>query len=558
MIFTLIFLLVPFSAQAAQTKGVHQTSKLMDCEANLLDLENSDTLLQQLSNPVISSKEELNKAISWAVDFQNCLNQIAPADKNKRQELAEVYNQIFLIFSSALDTPPGDTQLELVELNSVDDPAVRILREQVGIPPAPGYIFVRSYASRQAMPPVIRSAFSDPNVAGVTILNRYIAILVEKPESWVEKALQNQAIPATRSHELVHAYIGAATTPNFEENGTPLPKWFEEGLATFLTKGSKPHSVITPNLSITTTASTEYQRYEQVFKYMQHRLGKEMLYQSIGKVVLEDDINLIFSDLSIPNEVWLFANTQEWQRDRAIRSTWISLAGIVVLFGALYMSLPEYQCICGYSGRKKNFSSGVCENCGRPVDIAIKIRGAQKFVFLPSCQVCRKRFWPWQRDQLQIHRFHVKAWQTGALPDDPPKALYVNRICINCLARSQQCFLDYQHQINDEIQKVKGGMRLMVEHWLDDAPVLDITDADAVYQHSEVDVDDIVNAALAQQFGEWSMIDSEFEFDPPFPPLTTNIELHYGYTNVFRRLTDGANGALFALGNDRYWIVWNF
>ncbi len=467
--------------------------------------------------------------------------------------MAKVYNLIFLIFASGLDTPIGETQLETVELNSVDDPAVRILREQVGIPPSPGYIFIRSYASRQAMPPIIRSAFSDPNVAGVTILNRYIAILVEKPESWVEKALQNQAIPSTRSHELVHAYIGTALSLH----NSALPKWFEEGLATYLTKGSKPHSVITPNLSITTTASSEYQQYEQIFKYMQHRLGKETLYRNIKKVVLEDDVNSIFSDLNIPNEDWLFANTREWQKDRAVRSTWISLAGIMILFGALYLSLPAYQCICGYSGRKKDFSSGVCANCGRPVNTTIKIRGAQKISFLPSCQVCRKRFWPWQRDQLQVHRFHVKAWHASAIPGDHPHAQSVNSICLNCQTLSQQCYLDYQRYVKDEIEKVRGTTKLMFDHWLSESPIWPGFQAEVFFQWSDVDADDLMNAAFAQQFGEWSQIDSAIEFDQPLSLLTSNLESPDGYTNIFRRTTDGVKGSIFSVGNERYWIIWN-
>lgn len=557
LVFTIFCFLIPVMGQASQITSEYQSGSAEECDAILHELEVSDALFQQLTNPVITSEAQLKEAISWALNFQNCVTQVPDSDRSRRQELAEAYNLIFLIFTTGLDTPLEETSLETVELADVDDPAVRILREQIGIAPPPGYIFLRTYLSRQVMHPMLQSAFSDPNIAGVTILNRYVAILAESPDSWVDKALQNQALPTTRSHELVHAYIGSALATSENGNVNSLPKWFEEGLATYLTKGSKPHTVMTPNLSVTSTASTEYQQYEQVFKYMQHRLGKAALYQSIGRVITGGDISSLYSDLSIPNEDWLLANTREWQQEKAVRSTWISLAGIALLSGVLYLSLPEYQCSCGFSGRKKDFSGGFCGQCGRAVDNAFILRGSNKIAFLPSCQVCGKRFWPWQRDQLQIHRYHIKAWHASIIPEDHPHAQNVYRICLNCLGLSQQTYSEYLQSINDEIEKLRGETSLLFEHWLAGSPDLPPAAPHLFYGQSEVGVEDLVDAALAQEFGEWSQIDSEFEFDPPLSLPPHHFQNPNGYANVFRRITDGMSGSIFSVGNQHYWIIWS-
>ena len=152
LILTILIVPISLRAHAIQTVEIEQPSKTLDCDATLFDLENSDALLQQILNPVNTSEDQLKNNITWAIDFDNCLNQVVPTEETDRQALAKVYNLIFLIFASGLDTPIGETQLETVELNSVDDPAVKFSGSKSAFLPHPvTYLFAVMHLGKQCL-----------------------------------------------------------------------------------------------------------------------------------------------------------------------------------------------------------------------------------------------------------------------------------------------------------------------------------------------------------------------------------------------------------------------
>lgn len=88
------------------------------------------------------------------------------------------------------------------------------LRDVVKIPPPSQSVLVKTF-KRDSLPTVLAPAFVNPNVSGVTIGGRYIAIIQTDLTKEYNDVL---------SHELVHAYISLASPK-------PLPFWFQEGSA---------------------------------------------------------------------------------------------------------------------------------------------------------------------------------------------------------------------------------------------------------------------------------------------------------------------------------------
>lgn len=101
-----------------------------------------------------------------------------------------------------------------IDLRTSRAASVVTLRDEIKIPPPSEPVFVKTF-DRKSLPSVLKPAFKNPQVSGVTIGGKYIAILQTDLHKEYKDIL---------CHELVHAYISLASPK-------PLPFWFQEGSA---------------------------------------------------------------------------------------------------------------------------------------------------------------------------------------------------------------------------------------------------------------------------------------------------------------------------------------
>jgi len=336
-----------------------------ECQNYLEPLVNGIFPFEQLTNPIFSSKTEVDEQLDFYSNVYQCLDE-GTASQIIDGEKIRSYLEYFLIFAGGLGSLTEDTTLDLVLLSSSNDPGVVKIRDEAGIEAPDGYIFVRFYNSREAMPPLVRRAFHSPDVAGVTFLSRYIAVLAEEKKTWSQRALQLQTLPGITSHELIHAYVNSILLPmEFD-----LPSWYSEGLAIYFSDSAINHTIITPNFSISNTSSEEYQSYDTAFKYLESKLGRERLLILIDQSIQEANPSILYQELGISDGQQLINLAKVWSqtRNNIGRGGIVVVAFIVVLL--LWRIAPEYRCQnCGHIGKKRDLIEEVyCPNCKRPYD----------------------------------------------------------------------------------------------------------------------------------------------------------------------------------------------
>jgi hypothetical protein len=335
-----------------------------ECDQLWLDFTARPGWFEQLVNPTLTSSAAVEQTLEEFTALYECLGGSGGED-SEEVVLIRTLLEYYLIFAGGYHTPEGQSYLDLIAFAECQDPAIIALRDQVGIPPPTGYVFVRYYASRAAMPTLIRQAFENPDVAGVTILIRYVAVLVEDTTNWQERALQHLTLPGTISHELVHAYINS--TLGFA--GIDLPDWYHEGLAIYFSGNGESHTVIAPDLTVSRTPPQAYRRYQANFQFLEAELGKERLYQRIKTSLDSAQPSDLYSGLMIGNDQAFFERVSAWQQRRAFLKIGIfSLVIVLIVLGVIRI-MPEVRCQnCDYAGKRREFESGYCPKCHRRYD----------------------------------------------------------------------------------------------------------------------------------------------------------------------------------------------
>jgi hypothetical protein len=365
-------LLIPFFPTLAKpTEGAWAAEHIFsqdNCEQILQPIVNGDISLEQLTNPILTTQTEIKEQVDLFTEMHQCLDEGTASQIDDRERIRTLL-EYFLIFAGGLDTPTAETTLDLELLEISSDPGVVNIRDEAGIEAPEGYIFVRSYTSREAMPPLLRRAFEGPDVAGVTILSRYIAVIAEDKKTWPQRALQLQTLPETTSHELIHAYVNSTLVPlNFN-----LPTWFSEGLAIYFSGSEKIHKVVTPNFTIRNSSTEDYQLYDTAFRYLEARHGPERLLELINRSIEGADPSALYQDLGIGDDQQLLTQAGAWsrQRNNLARGGIVVVALIAVLL--LWRLAPEYNCQnCGHTGRKRDLIDEIyCPNCKRPYERAV-------------------------------------------------------------------------------------------------------------------------------------------------------------------------------------------
>jgi len=200
-----------------------------DCQPFYAEYTDSADGKFSLKNPVLKSEQELAAQLHKITQLHECLSQ-GISNRSEDEQGIFTYSEFFLIFAGGYQSTELTSSLKLIDLATTDDPAIIKLRDVVGVPPPEGYVFVRFYSDRQQLPDLLKPIFADPNIAGVTILTRYIAIPGAVSSTATDQLLWSRSISKTVSHELVHAYVNATLQP---ERIDQLPLWYHEGLAIY-------------------------------------------------------------------------------------------------------------------------------------------------------------------------------------------------------------------------------------------------------------------------------------------------------------------------------------
>lgn len=448
-----------------------------NCQLLIDELKTNPDWLTRLYDPIINSPEELDDQINAYSDIFHCLTRAEGPLTDEQQSILRLTG-FFLIFADGLYASEGSSTLQLVDLSIVDDPGIERIRYQTGIPPPPGYVFVRTYASREAMPPPIRQIYEDLNVAGVTMFTRYIAVLDEQKTSWPERSLQAQSLPRTISHELVHTYVNS----NLGIQAiNALPTWYHEGIAIYFSRSGENQAIITPNFTLYTTPPPAYVQYDLNFKYLEAMLGKDQLQERIRLSVDQGLSSILLEELDITADDQLPERALSWQAEQDRIRTW---GGTIVLL------IIAYLVISGQANQIKVLNPTA------------------------SCEACGSIFWLWNKSNLHQHSPPLRVWMEGDLGPEYPYSKHVHQVCQECVDRSKKVRQAYESRVRKEYSIDTESAANIYREWLYNAPKFDgLADQNTQTIAVEDAIDTFVDAALGTKYSPpWHNLQSNFQF----------------------------------------------
>ncbi len=296
----------------------------VDCTSLLSQLTGEKNWLEQLADPVLDTQALVAERLGFYSAVHACIPVGSSSDLLKA---ARQLTEYFMIFAGGYQTPRDGSELYLVDLATDKDPALLSLQQKVGIPPPPGYVYMRFYYSPQAMPDLVRQAFENPDVKGVTIFTRYVAVLVDQSD------LHARSFPKTVTHELVHAYLKSVKGVG---NLEAFPLWFDEGMATHFSGSSIPSCVYSDYGSGTLTSCSsspqDYQQYAANFDFLEAKLGQARFLQLLKKSFDDMDPSMLYLQAGFSTYPAFAERAMEWRHRRDfITKTAIAAACIVPL-----------------------------------------------------------------------------------------------------------------------------------------------------------------------------------------------------------------------------------
>jgi hypothetical protein len=513
-----------------------------DCHIWINELRQAGDWYDQLIDPVLINESEITEKLEKYSRIHTCLEEVLVRD-NPELERIHLLTEYFLIFVGGYKTPEDGSELFLVDLAESDDPAVVKIRDEGGLPPPPGYVFMRLYDSRDSMPPRLQTIFADRVIAGVTIFSRYIAVPTEAGGSIQDQILQQRTLPRTVSHELVHAYVHASLRPR--ELGT-IPEWFNEGVAIYFSGSGEDHVLVTPNVVAARTSTAEYQEYKEIFDYLEYRLGRERFLGLITEAVIEVEPSIVYQPLGINDEAELRVLTREW-RARSIRQGQIlSLVSVVLLAVFVVWLVPsEARCTCGYAGSRKKFIDDRCPRCRQPLEQKRGIVKRRLRKVMKGCEVCGRKFWFRSVDQVHELSRETAVWieQEGGVPLAQPQRVRVNRICQECCQTADALEDLHNQKMQKELEEANREAKRVYSDWLSNAPYVTywFKDGLEMFEFEEV-LDHFVRASVYPEFKLWAVEKPEFHFREFYGRKAEDFRVlpPSGYENVLvKRVREG-------------------
>ena len=278
---------------------------------------------------------KLNLDLLLNYPFQNCsdLDLIyhqsksllaAGAKSNMDQGTFNVLTEISAFTATQL---VADEELSIISFSKSNNQALKRLRTEIGLPSPPGGAIVRVYRSREVIPLPIRRLF-ESRIQGFTYQYRFIAINAENKSP--------EELAAITTHELVHAYIFSYLGPG----RTYLPKWFNEGVALYLSGAKDQYTTqLGPGFILTTRPPQDYEEYFLCFRYLDDALGRLKIARFIRRVVQEQSAEGVLSEMTgLRDFNELLAQARRWQLWEQEKTFLIFLSFLALLFGVFFWS----------------------------------------------------------------------------------------------------------------------------------------------------------------------------------------------------------------------------
>ena len=307
-----LFLSADLFGATAQTvtPAVSPAAGIPECPELSLFMAQDDWL-ERLVNPVYTTIEEVDRAAAERRRMLECLDSVGRrALLSDRTRTVRYHLALFLSFADG----GTDFSPELVDLSATPDPAVRRLREDLGLAPPRGVILVRFFTDPQQMPDHVRDAFENPQTQAVTLWCRYVAVLTSTRRNLSKIPTATEGLGSTFSHELVHAFLNARLGSGIIDNG--FPSWFHEGMAIHFSGSGRGHVMLDPSTGgfVRTEPTAQYERYERTFLYLESNLGQAGFNQALRLAVENADPSLLIDAAGEPSHDELVATAELWWR----------------------------------------------------------------------------------------------------------------------------------------------------------------------------------------------------------------------------------------------------
>jgi len=275
-------------------------------------------------NPVASNDQDVRALYREFSRVRDCLDTVGPT--SDALLVASRYVDLFLSFMSPI-LDDATESIQLVDLLDTTNPGIRRLREEIGLRPPEGRIFVRYFSSTEAMPPMVGNAFEDPETRAVTIGTRYVAMLADRNAT-------GDALEATLTHELVHAFLNARLGAQLFEGG--FPAWFHEGMAITFSGSGRSHVALEPGgRRLMTFPTSEYERYERVFAFIEERLGVDGFRRAIRDSVESADADILVTRAGLDSFDDAADRADLWWRWWPVPSGWLVAPALWIFLAAL-------------------------------------------------------------------------------------------------------------------------------------------------------------------------------------------------------------------------------
>jgi len=337
---------VGISSPVQKAEGLENPQQPADCSSILKILvEEEGSFLENLTNPVLTSETQVQERVDFYREVKPCLSDLEGILPTDDLELVETLVDRFLILVGGVGQ-----RIDLVDLATTNDAAVVELRDNLGLSPPKGLIYISYFDYRYELPKQLAWAFKKPEIAAITLPCRFIVVL-KSPELFPimnrlfpgQVALSKEDLERTISHEFVHAYLLAQLGAKKE-----LPKWFHEAVAVYFSEGAKELSVnYTFGDVVIGTVSAEapekYKEYDVLVRYLLFRFGEQGFYETIKVAVETGSVEEIFQKTGSHDFEDLFEKAQEWEensgREKTIRGIMIGEGFVLMFVVVLFISV---------------------------------------------------------------------------------------------------------------------------------------------------------------------------------------------------------------------------
>jgi hypothetical protein len=347
-------------AQAENPLHISNLAKLENCEflPSLTSLDAED--VYSVDKYVPKTEQEfreiqlfLEKAYLCRSSLQNMglINSLDQITLNKLNSLNSI-SQEFILFAADPSITILDRESQLragmipfhsyrrSSFSEITDKIVTRFRDDIGITPPPGFVFIKSFyrnGDYLDVPNQIFDLASQRELQGISIKDRYIVVFVKPESDNLLRAGRQNELRKTISHELVHAYVKSSISQNGSRN---LPTWFHEGTAIYFS-GSGGDTVLMDSWGNEQSFSDpeDYESYRLAFKYIESRIGRNQFDGLIKAAIETGNTNIILESVGAKSFGELENFARQWDMIRTVFSR--VLIGMPIVFFLLWLVIPS-------------------------------------------------------------------------------------------------------------------------------------------------------------------------------------------------------------------------